>query len=223
MKSVKQQVQPGTRAPAQTDGLAQDLGMQASHGNAFIQEQLAAAGKLGGKAAEAVQEREEPDQPVGMLYIRTSFENGDLPEQLQAMGERQVGHTWIAYVPMDGAEWVFDGFTQGFFPVDGFSVDPRVDVPGMVVDPEPYDGSQTAELGFWVNESQLLEAVRYANANAARPYNLYSYNCTDYALGVLDAASIPKPSIGILGVDFPMALQQSLPLVEGAGEQETGQ
>lgn len=106
--------------------------------------------------------------------------------------------------------------------MDGFSLDPRVDFPGMVVDPEPYDGTQTAELGFWVNESQILAAVRYANANAAHPYNLYTYNCTDFALGVLDAASIPKPSVGVLGVDFPMALQQSLPLIQDDAAKDSG-
>lgn len=115
MKSSRKQSQPETDASAQSDGLAGEFGKQAGYGNAFIQEQLAAAGKLGAAAEEAVTPRQEPDQPVGMLYIRTSFENGTLPEQLEAMGDRQVGHTWIAYVPMEGAEWVFDGSTQGFF------------------------------------------------------------------------------------------------------------
>lgn len=223
MKSVKQQVQPETSAPAQTDGLAQDLGMQASHGNSFIQEQLAAAGKLGGKAAEAVQEREEPDQPVGMLYIRTEFEAGGPAAQADAMMNQQVGHTWIAYVPMSGAkEWVFDGFSQGFYPAEGYSTDPRVDLPGETRSPEPHEGSQTAELGFWVDAEELLSAVRYGTANANHSYNLYTYNCSDYALGMLGAAGIAKPARSMFGVDAPLTVQRGLPTVEDGDTVETG-
>lgn len=216
MKSTRKQGQPDTGAPAQSDGLAGEFGKQAGYGNAFIQEQLAAAGKLGSSGAMAVQEREESDEPAGILYINTEFETGDLVDQAAEMVDQFVGHTWITFEPI--AQHL-DGFSLGFWPDEPYSLDPRVSVAGLVHEPDEHEGWETAKLGHVVSEQELFAAQAYAGAHRTAAYNLYSYNCSDFALEMFEAASLPRPAMSVFGVDFPMSVQSGLPIVENEAKE----
>ena len=155
-------------------------------------------------------------QVVGKMTINVEL---DIREMNAAhLIDGDIGHAWVEFTPKDevakqlvvdeGREDLLD--SAGFYPRDAFSLNPLEDVRGWVKSPDPHEGDASHQLSYDVSLDQLEKAYGYAQAKVDAEYNLYTYNCTDFAIGVIEAAGLPAPDGDILGVDFPNELAENL-------------
>jgi hypothetical protein len=178
---VKAQQKTGEGStPAGTAAPSAAQNPQARYGNEFLQQQLDK--KQGGAVG-------------GELMMRSMRETRNPAEIAQG----KVGHTWVAFRGEDGSfgSW-------GFWPDGGFDPNrPHQSVPGIVRTPDPHDGEQQAVRRYKVSAEQVEEARAYASQNESRGYNLLTYNCTDFAAGMVESTGNAAPETADFGVDSP--------------------
>ena len=156
------------------------------------------------------------DEPVGLISLNVEL---DVEEMTAAhLIDADVGHTWLEFEPWDDlADRALAELGQrekpesiGFYPGEAFSLNPLESVPGRLNDPDPHRGDASHQVEFPITLGQLLAVYDYAMEHRSAEYNLYTYNCTTFAVEALRAANVAAPSGDVLGVDFPNALAEKL-------------
>jgi hypothetical protein len=123
-----------------------------------------------------------------------------------------VGHTWVKLQDNAGEK-----FSYGFWPKRGFSAtEPWKSVPGCVhhpdTDHEPPAATEYLDIDYKLSNANYLKAIAHAESvcKATPDYNLFSYNCTTFAINVAKAAGISPPSSTTLAIDNPNALFEGI-------------
>ena len=91
----------------------------------------------------------------------------------------------------------------------GFSFEKSV--PGRVEEPDRSHSNEfRIRKEYDLTQSQVDSMLNYINQNRNKYYNLYTYNCTTFAVEAVKAAGQNAPSGSMYGICFPNALYKEL-------------
>jgi hypothetical protein len=123
-----------------------------------------------------------------------------------------VGHTWVKLSDDAG-----NRFSYGFWPETGFMREkPFSSVKGCVHHPdtrhEPPRATEYKEVNYPLTMARYGRALGHAQrvCGAKPDYNLFSYNCTSFAIDVAKAAGVSPPSSTTLAIHNPNALYEGM-------------
>ncbi len=135
-----------------------------------------------------------------------------------------VGHTWVKMQDDVGTR-----YSYGFWPQTGFDRSkPFNTVAGCVHHPDtahdPPNATDYIAKEYTLTEPNYDRALGHAHSVcAARPgYNLFTYNCTTFAIDVAKAAGVTPPSSTTLAVHNPNALYEGVAKDRAEGHPKTG-
>lgn len=160
-----------------------------------------------------------------VITISTDIPMDGHPEQIFDWSQGNPGHAFIELWKM-GANGSLISQNIGMYPSVGFSALSGLDVPSKMVDNAGHE--YNARYSLSVNASQFQAAINTANNLGSQGYNIATFNCTDFALAVFNAAggnlTIPGRQIpgfpnGTTGSNTPQGLYQQLDAMKGAGTQ----
>jgi len=91
----------------------------------------------------------------------------------------------------------------------GFSLNPFKSVPGRVEEP---DTAHQPKIGksYDLTQAQVTSLMTYVNSKRSADYNLYTFNCTTFAVECVEQAGQAAPSGSIMGIALPNALYSDL-------------
>lgn len=117
-----------------------------------------------------------------MVRKNASFRDEDYLER--------VGHSWVAFYKDDKFH-----FSAGFYPRDGqINQDaPHRSVPGEVRHNYDDPNDATTELSVPLTQKQFSKAQKYIQDHHDHKYNVLTYNCSDFVIGVHKAATGHAP------------------------------
>jgi len=118
-------------------------------------------------------------------------------------GTVSLGHSFVQLKKWGGGQSVQQNF--GFYPEYGWKAPANVSIDSKVVDNAGHEFN--ASLTINVNASQFQAALNKIQAIAGYDYNITTWNCTDFALSVFNAASpapLSIPRIAIPTSTYPM-------------------
>jgi hypothetical protein len=75
----------------------------------------------------------------------------------------------------------------------GFSLNPFTSVPGRVEEPDDAHAAK-GSMSYTLTQSEVDKLLAYADGKRGANYNLYSFNCTTFAVQAVAAAGKPAPS-----------------------------
>lgn len=123
-----------------------------------------------------------------------------------------VGHTWVKLRDDTGEK-----YSYGFWPQTGFdSSQPQKSVPGCVHHPdtahEPPAATSYIGIDYKLAHADYLKAIGHAESvcRTKPAYNLFSYNCTTFAIDVARAAGVSPPASTTLAIHNPNALYEGI-------------
>ena len=123
-----------------------------------------------------------------------------------------VGHTWVKLMNNAGTK-----FSYGFWPQTGFkSFAPFLSVDGCVHHPdtahEPPNATEYSDIDYKLTHQNYLNGILFAQSVCEAPpsYNLFTYNCTTFAINVAKAAGVSPPSSTTMAIDNPNALFEGI-------------
>jgi hypothetical protein len=123
-----------------------------------------------------------------------------------------VGHTWVKFLSNGGEQYSF-----GMWPQYGFDpTSPWKSVKGCVHHPdtahEPPAATEYLDIDYPVTKPKYDSALLKAQTicKASPDYNLFSNNCTSFAIEVVRAAGVTPPSSTTLAVHNPNALFEGI-------------
>jgi hypothetical protein len=123
-----------------------------------------------------------------------------------------VGHTWVKLTDDSGTK-----YSYGFWPQSGFDPkSPRKSVAGCVHHPdtthEPPSATEYKGIEYTISKASFTKAIAAAEAvcKASPDYNLFSNNCTSFAIDVVKAADVAPPPSTTLAIDNPNALFEGI-------------
>lgn len=91
----------------------------------------------------------------------------------------------------------------------GFSMNPLKNVPGRVEEPDTvHTPKGTKE--YNLTQTQVASLISYVNSKRSANYNLYTFNCTTFAVESIRSAGQVAPSGSSWGVCLPNALYKDL-------------
>lgn len=133
-------------------------------------------------------------------------------EGLGRLASGNVGHTWVKLSDNSGTK-----YSYGFWPQIGFdSSKPFNSVQGCIHHPdtahEPPRATQYIDIEYSLAYADFVKALAHAEAvcKAVPDYNLFSYNCTTFAINVAEAAGVSPPSSTTLSVHNPNSLFEGI-------------
>ncbi|TKK64719.1 hypothetical protein FC093_21975 [Ilyomonas limi] len=125
---------------------------------------------------------------VNATYKITIFSdlpvNGD-PSKIFDWSTNSPGHSFVQLSKSGGGQSIQQNF--GFYPEFGWKAPANVSIDSKVVDNAGHEFN--ASLTLTVNNSQFQAALNKVQAIAGYDYNITTWNCTDFALSVFNAAS----------------------------------
>jgi hypothetical protein len=133
-------------------------------------------------------------------------------EGIDQLKTGNVGHTWVKLRDDTGTL-----YTYGFWPQRGFDRNkPFKSVKGCVRHPdtshEPPHATDYIDMDYTVSQSNYQEALDHAQSvcKSSPDYNLFTYNCTTFAIDVVREADVSPPSSTTLAVHNPAALYEGI-------------
>jgi hypothetical protein len=91
----------------------------------------------------------------------------------------------------------------------GFSLNPFKSVPGRVEEPDmAHQPKGTIE--YSLNLAELKNMLAYVDGVRNKNYNLYTYNCTTFAVKAVEAAGKNAPGGSMMGICLPNALYKDM-------------
>ena len=81
----------------------------------------------------------------------------------------------------------------------GFSMNPFVDVPGRVEEPDNAHSAKGSK-SYDVTQAEVDSLLAYVDGKRGADYNLYSFNCTTFAVNAVTAAQKVPPSGAMFGL-----------------------
>ena len=151
--------------------------------------------------------------------------NGD-PGQLFNTSTGQVGHTFIQLIKSSGSTSIQQNI--GFYPETGWKSLSSYSVDSKVVDNagHEFNSSLTAS----VSSTEFQAALSKMQSISGNDYNIETWNCTDFALAVFNAANsgqpLTVPKFQIPGTstysDTPQALFDTMKGMQNAGNDSYG-
>lgn len=127
---------------------------------------------------------------------------------ITALGSSDVGHTWVKFSDNSGTE-----YSYGFWPQTGFdSKKPFRTVKGCVHHPdtshEPPKATEYLEKKYSLTQEKYTQGLMHAQnvCKAVPNYNLFTFNCTSFAIDTVKAAELSPPSSTTLAIHNPNAL-----------------
>ncbi len=122
--------------------------------------------------------------------------------ELEFWSRLAVGHAWIRLIEPTGS---YDSW--GFWPQDKAQVSLRApwrSVPGSVHHPdEAHAPNAIHSYDIDAEAAERLEKEAESKTAAPPMYNLFSYNCVNFALDMAQVAGVAAPSASTLGVANP--------------------
>ncbi len=122
-----------------------------------------------------------------------------------------IGHAWIRVIAPEGS---YDSW--GYWPDlwSGYGVDPKApwkSVPGKVLHPDEQHVAN-AQHTYEIDAEKAQKVTKAANAKESSPgmYNLFSYNCTTFAIEMARAAGVSPPSGTLVGIANPNSIYQGI-------------
>lgn len=114
--------------------------------------------------------------------------NGD-PGQLFNYSTGEVGHSFVQLRKVNGSNSVQQNI--GFYPVTGWKSLSSANVDSKMVDNagHEFNSSLTAS----ISSTEFQAALNEAQSLSERDYNIETWNCTDFALAVFNAANTGQP------------------------------
>ena len=99
----------------------------------------------------------------------------------------------------------------------GFSMNPMKNVPGRVEEPDTaHDPNVTKEYDLTL--TQVGSLISYVNSKRSANYNLYTFNCTTFAVESIRSAGQVAPSGSSWGICLPNALYKDLYQMKKRGD-----
>lgn len=143
---------------------------------------------------------------VGASYQISIFSdipvNGD-PTQMFNWDTRSPGHSFIQLRKVNGGQIIQQN--MGFYPEYGWKVIANANIGSKVVDNADHEFN--ASLSLTINGDQFHAALNKIQTIANYDYNITTWNCTDFALSVFNAAStqpLTIPKFVIPTSEYPM-------------------
>lgn len=122
-----------------------------------------------------------------------------------------IGHAWIRLIAPEG-----DYDSWGYWPDlwSGHGVDPKApwkSVPGKVLHPDEQH-VPNAQHTYEIEAEKAQQVTDAANAKESSPgmYNLFSYNCTTFAIEMARTAGVSPPSGTLAGIANPNSIYQGI-------------
>ena len=128
--------------------------------------------------------------------------NGD-PSQIFNWSTNSPGHSFIQLVKSSGSQTVQQNI--GFYPETGWKSLANLSVDSKIVDNAGHEFN--ASLSLNVNGSQFQAALNEIETLSTNDYNISTWNCTDFALSVFNAANsspLTIPQFAIPTSEYPM-------------------
>lgn len=128
--------------------------------------------------------------------------NGD-PSKLFDWSKNSPGHSFIQLNKSGGGKTIQQNF--GFYPEFGWKAPFNVSVDSKMVDNAGHEFN--ASLTLTVSSSQFQAALNKIQALSGNNYNITTWNCTDFALSVFNAAGIVPltiPKFAIPTSEYPL-------------------
>lgn len=128
--------------------------------------------------------------------------NGD-PTKLFDWSKNSPGHSFIQLNKSGGGQIVQQNF--GFYPEFGWKAPFNMSVDSKVVDNAGHEFN--ASLSITVSGTQFQAALNKIQSISANDYNITTWNCTDFALSVFNAASsvpLTIPKFAIPTSEYPL-------------------
>lgn len=157
-----------------------------------------------------------------IITISTDIPMDGHPEQIFDWTQGNPGHAFIELYKLGNSGLVSQNF--GLYPSVGFLALTGLDIPSKVVDNAGHE--YNARYSISVTPSQFQAAINTAQNLGSQGYNIATFNCTDYALAIFNAAggnlTIPQRQIpgfpnGTSGSNTPQGLYQKLDDMKAAG------
>jgi len=123
------------------------------------------------------------------VYVDQPGTGGD-DDTWEYNGGVDVGHTFVGLKKTNDDGTITEAIV-GFYPNGGVDPVNSKSTNGMLIDDEGHNSEVSEE--FTVTESQFNDALNYINTNGSNTYNLDTYNCTDFGIGVAGAAGQTLP------------------------------
>ncbi len=143
---------------------------------------------------------------VGASFQITIFSdipvNGD-PTQIFDWSTRSPGHSFVQLRKVNGSESIQQNI--GFYPENGWKAASNANMASKVVDNAGHEFN--ASLSLTINGNQFEAALNKLQAISDYDYNITSWNCTDFALSVFNAASqqpLSIPKFAIPTSEYPL-------------------
>lgn len=113
--------------------------------------------------------------------------NGD-PSKMFDWSTTSTGHSFVQLYKSGGGQSIQQNF--GFYPEYGWKAPTNISVDSKIADNAGHE--YNASLTLTVNSSQFQAALNKIQAVSAYDYNITTWNCTDFALSIFNAAcSLP--------------------------------
>ncbi len=157
------------------------------------------------------------------ITISTDIPMDGHPEQIFDWTKGNPGHAFIELYKA-GANGSLISQNFGLYPSIGFLALTGLDIPSKMVDNAGHE--YNARYTISVTPSQFQAAINTANNIGTQGYNIATFNCTDFALAIFNAAggglTIPGRQIpgfpnGTTGSNTPQGLYQKLDDMKAAG------
>jgi len=179
-------------------------------------------GKQERRPEEAEPQLEKPREPEAAA--ENAEPQAELKWKFQVLADREarwsesrywrdfaIGHAWIRVIAPEG-----DYDSWGYWPDlwSGQGVDPRApwkSVPGKVLHPDEQH-VPNAQHTYEIDAEKAQKVTDAANAKESSPgmYNLFSYNCTTFAIEMARAAGVSPPGGTLLGIANPNSIYQGI-------------
>ncbi len=128
--------------------------------------------------------------------------NGD-PSKIFDWSTNSPGHSFIELNKSGSGQSIQQNF--GFYPETGWKAPFNVNVDSKIVDNA--DHEYNASLSLTINSSQFQATLNKIQAISGNDYNITTWNCTDFALAIFNAASpqpLTIPKFAIPTSEYPM-------------------
>jgi hypothetical protein len=130
--------------------------------------------------------------------------NGSPTSSANVFGS-SAGHTFLTVTKQNGSSKVTRSF--GFYP--GSNVSTPVSVPSIMKD--DYGHEYNASITMTINATQFVQLQQKATAYSSNQYNVCTYNCTSYALGIFNSLRTNPVAVSPITVYLPIAMPPQYP------------
>lgn len=122
-----------------------------------------------------------------------------------------IGHSWIQLMGPDGSvsSWGYWPDLEGGYGIDPGA--PHKSVPGRVRHPDTAH-SPNAQAIYELEDAQAKKVSKAAMAKHSSPgmYNMFTYNCTTFAIEMAEAAGVAAPSGTLMGIANPNSFYKGI-------------